>query len=623
MSFKIAAVGIGIAVISVGCTGSVKPKPDPIGQRASAQPIRPSKEARRWLASVAERSSEYSAAFDTGCSTGYETFCTDLHSADGQGNLDLRTSDGVLPVRFGENEAGFDYAYLFYQQAKLDARERLPADFRARLEKAGYFEKLKEMLAGSGSKPDRLGMLARGARASEISTLWTLAVEETALERFDKVHPGFSKKDPAPRAEEVEYGEFKDKFAGEIFTAFWESHPRWVKLKADFELLRSEYIAMLGELEAIPADVKKDWIELIRTVTLVPPGGDMGNGSDGDCGTTTVNAYYMPSTHRITVCGGLLGGSEVIGVLAHEISHALDPNSMAMRYVQRSDYAGELRSIWRTSCEKAPIRECPEAWVSLRDRKDRFGKAFDGFELPAQKFLSCLQYKESELQPGPDPETLKKAAKGMSRQYAAFYADRGRFLRLIKPTVPDKRGKPEENASYLNVCSTHDPKDYNFSPTDAVLLAYTMEFVCDKSQEPEAVRMKKSIEAAIAFQRDILEKSIPFNGRFSDDSWMAEQGHSESVGERFADAMGFRVYARLLAKMPNVEDRRRHFLSNVSLFCDPPSLTREFPEEAQAEKYFSFEPHSDGKQRRMESMVPAIREALGCAKDYEAKECTL
>ncbi|MCM2278420.1 MAG: hypothetical protein NDJ89_10130 [Oligoflexia bacterium] len=122
---------------------------------------------------------------------------------------------------------------------------------------------------------------------------------------------------------------------------------------------------------------------------------------------------------------------------------------------------------------------------------------------------------------------------------------------------------------------------------------------------------------------ELAAKLIPRGGDLAPSETMVSGGFSEDSEERFSDALGSRVFARILKQVPELEGRRNLYYSSIAWTCSRPSMENTYPEEAQAEKEFSLEPHSAGKQRRLEGLTAPVREALGCAKDFEAKECAL
>lgn len=61
-----------------------------------------------------------------GCSELLEEFCTELYSPNNQGNLDIKTSSGIIPIRKGRNPRGINHAFLAFQSAKLASMDRLP-----------------------------------------------------------------------------------------------------------------------------------------------------------------------------------------------------------------------------------------------------------------------------------------------------------------------------------------------------------------------------------------------------------------------------------------------------------------------------------------------------------------
>lgn len=135
--------------------------------------------------------------------------------------------------------------------------------------------------------------------------------------------------------------------------------------------------------------------------------------------------------------------------------------------------------------------------------------------------------------------------------------------------------------------------------------------------------MRKAIDSSRQLQQQIEEKTFAFGGPFSKRKEMISAGLAEDSEERFADSMGYNVFARILKKTSSIEQRRNLYYAASAKFCLEPSLKENFPEKAQIEKEYSLEPHSMGKKRRTEILIAPIRAALGCTKDFNQKECSL
>jgi len=181
----------------------------------------------------------------------------------------------------------------------------------------------------------------------------------------------------------------------------------------------------------------------------------------------------------------------------------------------------------------------------------------------------------------------------------------------------------ETNPDFLNPCGDKPDRDNPHTLSTSLRVFFTLEYLCADSSLSSGDRLKSAIESASDIQSKMYTKIMPMNGPFSTDGALIENNQSENVNERFADAMGYKVFSRYLKRQSNTEERRNLFLANGSWLCNPPGLNEMYPEEAQTIKEYSLEEHSEGKMRRLETLTPEIREALGCTKDFEKKDCPI
>lgn len=455
----------------------------------------------------------------------------------------------------------------------------------------------------------------------DLAEIWSDAVEEVALERAEKQHPGYGKKNPLPVLWERSYYKVLRELNAEIYGTIWRNSPAWTKVESDFKAVKAAYLQSLKEMPNLPEDVRRDWLERVETIQLTIPGTDPDADDQHSCSTSQMNAYYMPRTHRLTVCAGYFNTAEVAATLGHEIAHGLGISRSTDVFKQRSGIAQKLKALRRQVCSQSPIQSCPADWARLKANFEKELKDLEGFKPQVPEFLSCLQYKPSFE--SPSASTLKEISEASARESVAYYSDEDGFLLLTSPKIIHSNGQKEANPDYLNPCATREPKDKDFNLEYSVPILIALEYACDQGGGTTAAKIRRAGQSAIRLQAQILSKTLPIGGRFSKNDALAARGYSEDSEERFADAIGNRVLASMLKKLPSIEDRRKVFFANQAKRCSPPSIREEHPEEAQAQKEFSFEPHSQGKQRRIEGMNSAIREALACNKDFDHKDCSL
>ena len=323
------------------------------------------------------------------------------------------------------------------------------------------------------------------------------------------------------------------------------------------------------------------------------------------------NAFYRPDIHSLTVCTGFFTTLDGLdSVLAHELSHSLGIAKEIQDFVSTTRLAKELTPVWANACD--PVDEAKACYSDWRRFKTNFSALvaeLSQFKLPGSHFRSCLQYHRHTLKPFhemPYAEALALVKRGV-----ATMADHKVFYNLVPRVTKDRH-------QFLNPCGRGRAPSKN--PLESlVTLFFTMEYRCRKDL-PEVQRFKEAISTATAMQAQVLVQTTGMGGSHSKSPWMGEHGYAESSEERFADAMGYRVFARLLAKSPLLEDRRQEYLLNEVTFCSKGD--QEDSDLKQAEHELSFEPHSLHSERRIENLIPEIRAAIQCEKDFPQVDCT-
>lgn len=556
-----------------------------------------------------------------GCSSLLENFCDDLYSQKNKGNLDIRTSKGPLKARFGNMPNGFSTAFYEYARAKADSADRLPKDLKARLDQSGYFGKLAALLDGKSPAPKTLAeKIALERKVSEVGVIYNQAFEDVSLARVEKAHPGFGSNNMPPRTWIRDADQVGADLSSEVSRITWEKSPVWKKVEKDYADIKKAYLEELKAMKGIGEDVRADWIARIRSVELQVPGAD-SNGQE-ECATTEMNAFYSPATNRMVVCGGIATTTEVAAVIGHELSHALDSNRSKRLYQTKSELWGALVALRRQACDPGEVPTCPANWPGIRDSLPALASKLEAFEPQVPEYLSCLQYKPPKMGK-PPAKWLGGTAVNFAKSQMSSLADSQALVVLTSKETVKPDGTKETNPYYLNPCGKSGFDESKMDLDRLEPLFFTLEYLCGSTSASPADKIRKSAEAAMQLQSYVSASTIGMGGPFSNHPAMVEVGAAENPAERFADGMGFRVVARYLKQMDSVEDRRHTYLANSAFFCDPPSLAKEHPAETQAQKEFSFEPHSTGKQRRLETLIPAIRDAIGCQKDFEGKDCSL
>lgn len=549
-----------------------------------------------------------------------DSYCSQLHSPEAQGNISVKRSKGPIEIRQGHTENGFTQAYFRYSEAKMRNRYQFPADFRKVLDRSNYFGKLKLFL----SRLPRTKMTLSDRLASENSDyelgyIWTAAVNETVILRMTKKFPGYHNlpEKSVPVEYNLEARRVRRQLISDISIALWKGDKNWIRVQEGFERLRLSFLRMIPMLD-IDEDIQKDWIQRIKDVQLVLP-GSLPAIADEECSTTRANAYYYTYLNLITVCAGDFNSEDTLLTLAHEMAHALGIDRTRYLFAINSEFGHKLASLRQNICQ--PEAFSCEKWAEYKNNFSESLGSLDGYEPELPEFQRCLKKRPTTRTLGTNE--LERFARSYVNDRISDLASSNRFVRITKEKIPMKDRKSQKNPNYLNPCSYYmwsqgeEPIDNELT----TLLYFTAEYRCSSGKE--ATRIKEAIELSKEMSTKILEKTIKIEGEFSARGVLEREGFSSPPFERFADVVGSYAMAELLNELPEAWDRRNLFLASNSWQCSAPSISSDFPEETSVENEYIFATHSLGEQRRKEIFSEPLRNALSCEKDFEFNECKL
>jgi hypothetical protein len=573
---------------------------------------------------------------EVGCSALMEDFCKDLHSDGKDGNIDLPVKDGSTRVRLGNAANGISEPMVAMVRAKIAAADRLPEDLAKRLRSKdpvsgkNYFEHAKGYLEIPSPENSSLEQVTASKRMlNAMSVAWQLSFDETVRERTAARYPEYWKLRDLPPEVQVFQNRVTRELTAETFRSIWEQHPRWQKVQREYDELKARYAEVLAKdpkFGSLPADVRQTWVEQVRTLELEIPSSDP-MALNEECATIEQNAEYSPERHRTTVCAGDFNTIDVHQGLVHEIGHAVGSHRMKHLFLQKSALFAKLKAVREQICSaKGTVRACPPDYAQFKAGLKADLAELGRYRYTAlQKFRECLSY--NDITGVPTATALADAGEAEARGQAGALADDDLFLKLTKPAVPMPGGASAPNPMYLNPCGEEDwaEHDYTLENSWNLEFLFVAEYLCGPQGASPAERLDQSIDRAVGVHASILAKTIPMSGRFADSRWMIESGFSEDVEERFADGVGLYVWSTLLTdpKLGTLDERRNLYLSNISWTCGRASLSELYPDEAQAQKKHSLEPHSDLRHRRYEFLSAPIRSALECTKDFTMKDCEL
>jgi hypothetical protein len=557
-----------------------------------------------------------------GCSAMLENFCSELVSPTHKGSQDLTIQGKPVAIRFGTAKNGQNETFYAFEKAKFDNQKDLPPDLYQKLTRRGYFAGLKKILDNNfNGSPTKRQEFEQNRQLSQLSSIWNQCMEDIALARTEKLHPGYSDMRQIPREWQDEFSKQKAELDRAAFKAIWEKSPGWKKVVSEFAFVKEQYIKDLEDDPKLSKELKDDWIKRIKSVEIAMPGADEDASDEPNCAIDLVNGFYNRITNKITVCAGYFNGTEIQSLFAHEFSHALDNNRTMVLFQRNSELAKRLNQMTALVCKNAPLPKCPSEWTHLKSEMQKLADQLDNFKPQVPELFSCLQYKD--IKETPSAEFLQQTAKSVAIQDAGEFSSNDAFFSLVSRELVLDDGQKIPNANYLNPCGNKTPELDNVLPQEHMKTFFTLEYICDSSGKSGPARNSAAVASAKRFQALIAEKIIPMGGKFSSNDYMIKNGYAEPPEERFADIRGSKVFARILKSMPLPEDRKKAFFANTAEKCTRPSLMSAYPEDAQAFHIHSLETHSIGKQRRFELMNEPIRNALGCAKDYSYEDCSL
>lgn len=565
-----------------------------------------------------------------------ENFCKDLWSDQHQGNEVLGSGPAAIEIQLGRTPLDYDAGYEHYLRAVLEARKRLPADFRQVLERERYFDRLRKDLARAPREfkvPSRI--LAIHDERAKRDLLWYRALEVVSSARMEKRFPGFLRQERFNLPEEWRLASIRgrDELRAELFRAVWLDSPSWKRLVEEAEVIRSAYIRFIDEKLSLPNETKTEWIKRLRAVKFVAP-GTVPARSDREtgCAAGLRNAYYHGDDHSITICSGYFSRWDLLQSLPHELTHALKLSPSLGDPVEPDPLTRSFSSLMSRTCSEKKLTceewgEWKKSFSVLVPPPAQSARLIEGFQ-------SCIN--GEPIKKVPSTEKLEQIAQDAATDFLENEASQGGFLFMIAPDRGDLNGKRWKNPSYMNPCGLWPwPVDPPLRPWNTIKTFFVNEYRCssqngtteqDRTSSPadrRANKMKSSIEEAKRLVRELYRKSVAYEGKYSASKRMQAEGFAKDIEERLADRLGREVGAFMLEQDSDPVRRRELFLAGIASFCDPPSLQRDFPAEFQVQKTYYFDGHAESDVRRREALIEPIRKALGCVNDVAIQECSL
>ncbi len=536
------------------------------------------------------------------CASVTDKFCDTLWSPEKKGKIE--TFDGVVDVS-SSPKSHMQNSMLADMLALISSKDRLPADLKEK--GSPILDRLKEVL--DSEQDSRVWY----QNLSRVANDWNNLKADVATNRTETRHPEFKDlpQDKITTAQRVEYNQDSLDLERDIIDTKYKSSPEWKRVERVFTQAQADLLEEVKNLPLTPVE-REMMTNRITTVQLSLPYPDPNLlGSSADCSSTAQNAFYSPNYHKFTMCAGFFNSfksdSALYAVIAHEISHSIDPNRLnAFKY----------KDTPLAQLEKKLITDAPVPAVKCSDWKNTTLDLLNNVAEPKTDSLSKLNdclISKSGLRP-----LTENDFRGMSdifaRSMISNNASANNFTRLAQPTFT-KNGKEEPNPFYLKPQSLSasslgvflKPELRSAGATEVFAQAYA----CQMEDHPES--RTQNFENAIAETQNLvtLHYNEYLRGCGTNCTELVSSQFSRDPSENFADWMSNRARARFLGRL-DAAKRVEASAVATSMSCRPPSPLTSATDFTEIEKKSSYEPHPDPRVRRLSMFPPEVSAVVGC-----------
>lgn len=559
------------------------------------------------------------------CGAISDSFCNTLWNPKNQGNLSLADGE-ILSGRSPKSDRS--HALTEYYKAVADSLERLPPDLKQKA--APHLMNLQNLLKNENDSDEWI-------RAVEDSlNRFDYAFTDTVNERAKKQIPEVMAKKFRDRTPEdmLKYDDIRYSLSDESVEARYKESKNWKRVESVFTSIRQDLLDEVASLN-ISSKQKKQMMDKLSTVKLSLPTVNPAKGaSRSSCNSTEVNANYLGSHNRVTVCAGFFNThqseSALYYILAHELGHAVDSGSQCEdQHEREGKIAQKLKPLIGANGKGYSCDEWAKALAEMEPKEIPNLRAKDPFD----KLDGCMVSRD-RLIPW-DQEKLIDAAQKRANALVTGYADDGDFLKLSEPSYL-KEGKKVENPFYLNptFLTAHyrgSLKSERVTDYPTASDIFTQSLRCSFHQEGEKKKFYEEIadketrarlvEESIGATLYVLSKNSGeyFSHCGQSCDALVKERLAASSGEQFADWFATKAFKRHLARVKSPRLRREASAASVSLFCNPPSLETQFPDTVLVERKYSYKVHPDDRSRRHFVYSPENSKLLGCEASDIAK----
>ncbi|MEZ4820636.1 MAG: hypothetical protein R3A45_12425 [Bdellovibrionota bacterium] len=415
-----------------------------------------------------------------------------------------------------------------------------------------------------------------------------------------------------------------------------EDHANWKRIQELFQEAQKDLVASITALHLSDAE-KTWWIDRIQTIKLLLPYSDPRILADwGDCSQDANNAFYSPSFHAFTFCGGSILGdisdASHYRTLVHELSHSIDPSIRAIEAYYATPTYQRVKELY-----EGKVFAC-SAWEKIKTEEFAVLPEIQKRAWEVDPLKMCLLPEKQDLLPF-ETKTVKESVTNLVHYWTHYNATNNEFTRFVSPYtyVNHKRVK---NPYYRSRRAMRfERTDNGTFETPITRRSYTpffeifdQELLCAKDEKGQPIdfyalkqskqdtkRLQDIFQQAIASTRDItqniFERLVEFTG--DEDEYLIEYRLAKSSGENFADWLAFQTIEKKLQRIDGLQNKRDFIVESNAIYCTEPGPLLEEASMTQVEKKFSYQAHADDSARRMSIFTKGIRSLLKCEVSEE------
>lgn len=545
-----------------------------------------------------------------------EDFCSTLWSDENKGHLKLTQEE----LHLGSSmKSDLSYGEVEHLRTILNSESKLPNYLSKALN--SQLKELKQLLKTENDS------IQWSHKYSLLKEQWKNRLTDLVTERLVQKYPDLKKLawESMSLDQQKLYFEFRDAMDQDFFNSLYQSHPRWKRFQKLFQQAKKNIVDAISEM-ALPLEEKTEMIETIQSVKLKLPYHSLGFGSDDSCSISEFNASYRVSTNTITVCIPMIHGvgdsdGAIYQLIAHELSHSIDPDQKAYRnFLTKGTSAQLLKPLVASS---TPPFSC-QKWSQIFSQSENESFSLYGMTVdPLQNLYDCLIPKD-ELQTF-DFDNINIIAQHQANQVIKYSAEKHSFTKLSQ-TQPLSSNKTE-NEFFLRPDRLW-LKNYQESvqptlrsPTTEEI--FTQSLFCQIDQLENKVNtyslldsenkknlIQNSLQQTKHVMTALFTEAYLYCGKNCEN--LELYGLSKNSGENFSDWLGYRSMTKFLENIPNPELRKQSGLAGTALFCNEkksPSLDIHI---SQVEKKYATEPHPLNFDRRMALFNSKNAKLLSC-----------